>query len=376
MEARWQIRPPRRSSILIFDGMNHQLLAPMLEQWKPEVLYLRGEVLNLYCLLCSLFRAGRLKDAYIDSYVEAVCPRLIVTFIDNDTRFHHLSVRHPAIKTMFIQNGWRSYYGDVFEALEHLNSEEQKSAHVDYMLVSGRYIGEEYARFIKGQIIPFGSFKSNRIQRSGTRHPELLAFISQYYEGGIVLDGKPMSHDEFFKKTDTLVLGGLLTYARVNARRLVVIPRYRHTQKPERGREEAYFRELLGAEVDFLEPDTDNPSYTAVDMSGVTVAIDSTLGYESLARGNRTAMFSVRGAICSLKGYSFGWPLKVAETGFFWTNRADSADFSQILDRLYSSTDADWQKELNLCGISDLMYSDQGNSILQRILLEELGPPA
>jgi surface carbohydrate biosynthesis protein len=204
----------------------------------------------------------------------------------------------------------------------------------------------------------------------------LLAFISQYYEGGIVLDGKPMSHDEFFKKPDFLVLGALLTYARVNGKRLVIIPRYRCTQMPERGREEDYYRELLGAEVDFLEPDTDNPSYAAVDMAGVSVAIDTTLGYESLARGNRTAMFCMRGAICGLKGYSFGWPFNVAETGFFWTNRADAADFAPILDRLYAATDVDWKTELAACGISDLMYSDPGNSILQRILLDELGAPA
>jgi surface carbohydrate biosynthesis protein len=111
-------------------------------------------------------------------------------------------------------------------------------------------------------------------------------------------------------------------------------------------------------------------------MAGVSVAIDTTLGYESLARGNRTAMFCMRGAICGLKGYSFGWPFNVAETGFFWTNRADAADFAPILDRLYAATDVDWKTELAACGISDLMYSDPGNSILQRILLDELGAPA
>lgn len=373
MGARWQIRPPRPSSILVFDGMNRHLLAPMLEPWSPEVLYLRGEVLNLYCLMRSFFRGGRLRDAYIDSYVEAVRPRLIVTLFDNDTRFHALSARHPAIKTMFIQNGWRSYYADVFETLDHLSPEKRKSAHVDYMLVFGHHVGEEYARYIKGQIIPNGSYKSNLIQRSGTRQPEVLAFISQYNEGGIVLNGEPILHDEFFRKPDVLVLGALLTYARANGKRLVIIPRYRRTQMPERGREEAYYRELLGAEADFLEPDTDNPSYAAVDMAGVSVAIDTTLGYESLARGNRTAMFCMRGAICGLKGYSFGWPLNVAETGFFWTNRADAADFAPILDRLYAATDLDWRTELAACGISDLMYSDPGNSILQRILLDELG---
>jgi surface carbohydrate biosynthesis protein len=375
MGARWQILPPRRSPVLIFDGMNLYLLAPALEPWSPEVLYLRGEVLNLYCLIRSLFRGGRRMDAYIDSYVDAVHPQLIVTLFDNDRRFYALSARHPAIKTLFIQNGWRSYYADVFEALDHLKLEERKSAQVDYMLVFGRHVGEEYARHIKGLIVPCGSYKNNRIHRSGMRQPEVLAFISQYNDGGIVVNDKSIPHDEFFRKPDQLVLGVLLEYARVNGKQLVIVPRYRRVQMPERTKEVVYYQELLGTEVSFLEPDTDNPSYAAVDVAGVSVAIDTTLGYESLARGNRTAMFSVRGTLCGLKGLNFGWPFNAPDTGFFWTNRADPAGFTRILDRLYATTDEDWQAELTACRVSDLMCSDPDNSILQRILHGELGVP-
>ncbi len=375
MGASLQILPPRRSSILVFDGMNRHLLAPMLESWNPEILYLRGEVLNLYCLACSFFRRGRLRDAYIDSYVEAVSPRLIVTLFDNDTQFHVLSARHPKIKTMFIQNGWRSYYSDVFEALDHRSPKNLKSARVDYMLVFGRHVGEEYARHIKGQIILHGSYKNNSIPKFGVRQPELIAFISQYHESGIELNGKQMSHNEFFYKPDKLVLEALSQYARANNKRLLIIPRYRKVQKPEREREECYYRQLLGAEVGLLEPTSENSSYVAVDIAGVSVAIDSTLGYESLARGNRTAMFTIRGVFSGLKGYTFGWPANLAETGFFWTNRAQVTEFYGILDRLYAATDKQWQAELAACGIDELTFSDPGNLILQNILYEELGSP-
>jgi surface carbohydrate biosynthesis protein len=372
--AQLKVLPPRPSSVLIYDGMNRHLLAPILELWSPEVLFLRGEELNLYCLVRGFFRGGSLRDAYIDCYVQAVHPKLIITFIDNDTRFYQLSVRHPSIKTMFIQNGWRSYYSDVFETLDLLNSQDRNSALVDYMLVFGRYIGEEYSRYIKGLIIPFGSYKNNAITQRGKRQPDILAFISQYHEGGVTLDNKKISHDDFFKKPDLLILEFLQTYARENHKRLVVIPRNRRNQMPQRGREESYYCELLGSAIEFLDPDSETPSYDAVDLAGVSVAIDTTLGYESLARRNRTAIFSVRGTICGLKGYDFAWPNKSDETGFFWTNRTDSSIFAKILDRLYAATDADWQTQLAACKVNDLIVCNSNNAILERILVEELGP--
>jgi surface carbohydrate biosynthesis protein len=366
--ARWQIRLPRQSQILIFDGTNSDLLLPLLRPWNPEVLYLRGEVLNLYCLARSVCRWGMLRDAYIDSYVEAVRPELVITLFDNDMRFYALSTRHPTIKTLFIQNGWRSYYADIFERLDQISIEQRKLFHVDYMLVFNRRIGDEYARYISGKIVTVGSIKNNVIRRSNMCRPEVLAFISQYNEGGIVLDGRSISHNDFFKKPDAIVLGALLTYARANEKHLVIIPRYQHNQRPERKREEAYYREMIDGTVEFLETNAENPSYAGVDMVGVSVAIDTTLGYESLARGNRTAIFSVRGKICGLKGYSFGWPLNVPETGFFWTNRADVIIFTQILDRLYSVTNEAWKAELSAFGVDNLMCTDPGNSILKHLL--------
>jgi surface carbohydrate biosynthesis protein len=75
-----------------------------------------------------------------------------------------------------------------------------------------------------------------------------------------------------------------------------------------------------------------------------------------------------------LKGYDFAWPNKSDETGFFWTNRTDSSIFAKILDRLYAATDADWQTQLAACKVNDLIVCNSNNAILERILVEELGP--
>ena len=69
------------------------------------------------------------------------------------------------IKTLFIQNGLRSYSIDVFRELDTLNSDTKSTFFVDYMLTFGSTIGELYSRYIKGNIVPIGSIKNNLINK-------------------------------------------------------------------------------------------------------------------------------------------------------------------------------------------------------------------
>ena len=98
---------PGKSEVLIFDSCNQDILMQFLNPWKPEVLHVRGEEINMKVLLKSLFRSGNRVDAYIDCFIEKTCPRLVVTFIDNHSRFHSIAARNPNIATLFIQNGMR-----------------------------------------------------------------------------------------------------------------------------------------------------------------------------------------------------------------------------------------------------------------------------
>ena len=64
--------------------------------------------------------------------------------------------------------------------------------------------------------------------------------------------------------------------------------------------EEEFFVEKIGCNDFYFSPRKGLSSYETIDNSRVVVSIDSTLGLESLARGNRTAIFPYR-------GYFLGW---------------------------------------------------------------------
>jgi surface carbohydrate biosynthesis protein len=312
-------------------------------------------------------------EAYIDAYIDAVQPSLVVSLFDNDLRFLELRSRHPGIRTLFIQNGWRSYHADVFESLSSLSLNRRQSLLVDYMLVFGRGVGREYLRYISGQAITIGSLKNNHCRR--TAHPSMdtLAFISQFNEGGVNIHGKSVPHDVFFRRVDELVLSCLAEYARDRGKHLLVIPRFRDQTSGERVREDAYYRTMLGSECRFLEPEGNFPSYEAVDRAGVSVGIDTTLAYESIARGNRTVIFSIRSEMMKIKGLTFGWPADYPATGFFWTNLPRRDLFFEILDRAFGASRDQWEAAVSAAGFDSLMTYDAGNETLKSILARDSG---
>jgi surface carbohydrate biosynthesis protein len=138
-------------------------------------------------------------------------------------------------------------------------------------------------------------------------------------------------------------------------------------------REETYFRELLGCDPEFLESEEPHSSYSAVDSAEVVVTIDSTLGYESIARGNKTAIFSYRSKICKSWKGDFGWPRELQGEGPFWTMTPDPDSFVRILEYLFEIDDIQWRKVTEAVNFSSYMVYNPDNTILKSTLEKVLG---
>ena len=359
-------RRPNQSKVLIFDSCNQDILMEFLDPWNPEVLHLRGEQINMRVLFASLFIGGSKTDAYIDCFIEKVQPHLVVTFIDNHSGFHSLSERHQSVKTLFIQNGKRSE--DIFKKLASRKS-KGNSLKVDYMMTFGSCEGDEYAKYIQGCVMPMGSVLNNSTTEVYKQEPETIAFVSQWHQHGYNLDDTFYSNEEL-EQTERPIIQFLVRYSEAKNKRLLIIPRNLRNSEL-RMMEEAYFRDLIDGEPEFIEP----PGYRAVDTADVVVSVQSTLGYESIARGNKTAIFSARGPFFGAKGMNFGWPGGFQDEGLFWTNKLDPNSFVRILDYLFEVDDLQWQKDLESINFSALMIYDPGNATLRSTFEKILGPP-
>jgi surface carbohydrate biosynthesis protein len=372
IHARKIWRRPGKRDVLIFDALGEEFLLEYLAPWQPEVLHVRGEQLNMPALFTSLFRPGRTFDAYVDCYLEQVRPRLVITFFDNNPRFYSIAARHRELKTMFIQNGTRGV--ELFAELDRMESMKSASR-VDYMMTLGSRIGVEYAKHVQGSVVPIGSLINNLVRRGGTKKPGAIAFISQYRDfPGMFLEGRYRTRQEILDQPDLVVLAFLVDYAQRKGGEFFIVPCTGHSKDPElMKKERAYFNDLLQQTCVFPEWRWRGSSYEAVDSAEVVVGIDSTLVYESAARGNKTAIFSIRSQMLGVPGRTYGWPEIYPDDGPYWTNRPDPVAFERILDHLFAINDGQWQSELSEHDYSAVVAYDPGNTILRKTFQSELG---
>ena len=101
------------------------------------------------------------------------------------------------------------------------------------------------------------------------------------------------------------------------------------------------------------------------------VHIDSTLGYEAIARNKKTATFSCRSVAIFGKGktisWPFGWPGDLPNNGPFWTNDLDIEQFQRIMDYISTVSYKNWEQSQSQYS-NDLMEFDSGNTCLVSLL--------
>ncbi len=357
---------PSPVDVLIYDSAGSEYFVGYLRTWRVGVLHVRGETLNIFALAASLIRRGKRHGAYIDLLIEKFQPRLILTFIDNASAFWSIKERHPGVTTMFVQNGFRGYYMDAFEILNGYPT-ETRTFTVDYMMTFGPRIGSEYSKYINGLVVPMGSLKNNQQTIRREVIPGTIAFISQFRAtDGLTLGGRRFSHKEYFGDVDQAVLEFLKSYAERHGKALFVIPC--SGQEIER----LYFERMMSSKCNFTDEIWQCNSYEALDAAEVVVSIESTLGYESLARGNRTAFFSIRSEVTGLQGMTYGWPDVVPEEGPFWSNSFSLDAFERILNHLFSVTDEEFRREIALKKVSEHIVYDSENTTLRTCIAHVL----
>lgn len=366
---------PKIAEILIYDTSGADVFLPYFKNFSVEILPTRKETINIYCLFKSFtykaFWIGDILIAYTDAFIHAVNPKLIITYIDNNPNFYTLKSRFPKVKTVFIQNGSRSEICDIFGSIKH-----DPKYNVDYMLVHNHLIGAKYSSYIFGETKVVGSFKSNEIPIKVHTPKKSLLFISQWHDIQDIMDlpicktsqGLNYLHREFYE-AENFVVPFLYDYCCEKNLNFKICGR----QITSGNQEREYYDRILGTNKwEYIPKSLKSKTYEIVDSAEVVVFIDSTLGYEALGRGKKSACFSVRGNPLHLTDNKFGYPAPFLDNGPFWTNFRDKKQFKRILDYLFSLSNYEWTETLQIY-VNDLMEFDQGNTRFVK-LLEQLLP--
>ena len=357
--------PPKNKKILVFDGNNNPFEHYILKN-DMEVLFTRGEKINLFILLKCLLKNKLDVNNYLKEYIKYVNPKLILTFIDNSRIFYSIH-KIANCKTAFVQNGIRSEWSDIFSEKSVVQKKNLNKFRVDYMFVFNNTIGKLYNSFISGKYITIGSFNNNIRKKNKAKKKKEILLISTYrdYNLNRIIDkNKNVTWGEF-TKNDHFFIKWLNEFAEKDGIKINILGRY-SIKKTKM--EFEYFKKFFKKKnFNYISNYAGRDTYKIVDGYEYIFTIDSTLGIESFARGIRTGFFANRPNRHPIVTRKFGWMEKLRNNGPFWTHLNNKKQLKRIYNTVVNIDYSKWKK-VSKKYEKKIMPFDEKNKIFNKII--------
>ncbi len=359
-------KPPKKK-ILIYDEVGSELILRNLNKDIAHIFYSRlnkgiKTSLNIYIILKLIFKFNLSKINYLKLYLKYVNPKLIITLIDNNETFYHLK-KYTKCKTMFIQGAMRHSLNDIFSENK---KPKEKNLSVDYMLVFNDVTGKKYKSFLKGDVVQIGSFRSNTNLKRSIKKKIDLIYISTFrdFEDSDIFSPINNTLWKDYRKNEVKLFKIIYDYLKKEKIKLTILGSKRqHSEK-----EHNYFKNYFDPKyLKFIPQEKKRPTYSMIDNSKLVITCDSTLGYEALSRGNKTAFFSIRGENYPLNARKFGSFVKMKKKGPYWTNSATKKEFYRVINYLKNVKQKEFSKKISFFR-SNLCHYDSGNRKFKSII--------
>lgn len=336
--SRFVFRLPSKKKILIYDNNNVKFFKNFLPSKDITILFTRGEQFNISVIIKNFFKFKFSKRDYYNSYIQHVEPKIMITFSDNDLTF--LQLQKFSAKKVIVQNAWKTEYDDhLFRNIK--KTKKKFKFNLDYVFVFNKYFGEKYKILTNCKYINIGSFKSNLIKIKKNKLYDIL-FISSWKN---VEPNRKVTQDltwEKFNYVQDSLIKYLGNFSKNNKKSFFIYGKSTLPRLIEK--EYEYYNKLLkNCNWKFIVGNRDK-SYNIIDNSKLNITLNSTLGYESFTRGTKTIFFSLRPKKKFLLSLKFGWPAKINNRGYFWTDSLDETYCDKMLFRVIGLNSTKWKK--------------------------------
>ncbi len=361
IRLRISFRILKEKKFLIFDAEESSHLFNYLKKNETEILNTRKEIINFWILLKCFFNFKLSYKYYLIFYIKTIKPKIIITLIDNNLFFYEIKKFYQC-KTLSIQRGLRTEYNDIFSSYQ----EEKKDLSCDAIFVWNEKLGKKYENLIKTKIEVIGSFVNNIEKKiEGEIIKRDILYISTFRpnkdEKKIF---KNLTWYDFIKNEPSL-LKYLNNYCKKFNRKLSVIGRY-----DESNGEKDFFSKNFDNDLSFeyVKNYNQRDTYNICSNANLIITIDSTLGYEMLARGKKVAFFGLRPNLYPLNTRNFLYP-EISKKGKFWINteRLSENEFLEIINYLNTVKENDWHEEHNYIKKNYISIDEGNNKFLNYI---------
>jgi surface carbohydrate biosynthesis protein len=360
---------PKKNEILIIDKLTGKRLLLILNKKKVSFLITRLSEINVQIFLIAIINklsnfSLKLSEHYIISYINSVDPKIIITSNDVIYFFWKLKNYFPDKKVIIFQNNYRNGwdFGNIF-----LKSKTKKTGLCDLFVTYCNSIVPLYSKRIKSKYLSIGSIENNFFRKKFNNKRKTIVYISQFKNWPDDWSAKGENRRKIllkdsYIKSDKIVLNFLHKFCEKNNKELKIF--LRNEEGDLVSKEIKYYEEILNYKIKFINKKNRFQGYKKISNYDFFVTIDSTLGYECLARGKKVAFFNNRYSVSKFKNgnqHYYGWPKNFGKSGLFWTDSIKTEKMQKVLNFLLKSTSPEWSKAKKkyVDGVIDYDYKNK-----------------
>lgn len=380
---------PHRHRLVYIGHTGRSLLHTYIAETDTDVYVSPRVSVNVWVALQALMYGWPSLRNYYRAYLHYVRPKFVVTFEDNALEFFLTREYHPSCTSLAIQNGRRDSFSKLpqrslwSEIVRFTSPECAPSA----IAVHGQPAALYYRTALPlapTKIIATGNIRNNAIPQSAGKcvstRPRLL-FISSFPNLGS--DGTLNHvHDRVFGywQGEAITFGNLFRVEEIVAHQCAKLAQTWQMEFVVLGKRPAwqqgeyrYFENALsGLPWRYSPSEDDATSYSATAPEDVVVSVDSTLGYELLARGHRVAFICARMSAAGfphIRDGQFAYPFVTEPKGLYWTDDCGRSEVERVVSFVSELSTQEWTQLTN--GMrKQVMPYDPGNQDLCNLLTD------
>jgi len=355
---------PSERKFLVFDKRNLFVLKHYIDEKKINVISTRGEDINIYVLIYTIIKYGfkNFRINYINSFINITNTKCCITLNHAYFLFYRIKELNNNVITIAFQNGHILIKDHEYKFLKILNSENKKNKkkpRCDYILTQNNFFSKSFFnKYFLAKSIEIGSYRNNFYKKNFLKRKKIISFISQYR---LHFDTKNSLEKGGIYETEKKLLPMIYNFCKKNEYQFYILG-----SEWDENREKNFYQNIMGNEDWIFKKRTvENKSYYWTDQSELVIFVDSNLGFESLARGNKTISFNLRKNWN--KAYK-NWGIDfIKSKGKFWSTNFNNIEFKKLMKSNLKVNQRKWIKN-NKKIINKLISYDPENKIFKKII--------
>jgi len=375
---------PRRVRLVYFGRIGLGILRNYVTETDVAIYENPREQLNVWVALRMLLSRDLSEFSYYRAFLRWRKPKFVITMEDNNLTFFATNVLLPSCTSIAIQNGLRKSLSHSASTnfMKELRQVDSLGYDADVIATLGG-LGTDFFRSAmpnsRAKVIEVGNLMNNalRLDDNIPAGQPRLVFVSKFPNRGskgiddawnssvFIYSGEVAFTAEQYFRVDSVVARECATIAQELSMEFCVLGK---RPKWQVGEYDYYAHHLDGLPWTYLPSSNQASSYEQLRPNDVIVNVDSTIGYELLARGLRIAFITARMAVAGhdeITEYRFGNPLVQEPSGPYWTSVATTKEIRRVVDYVATATAEQWHADSSAARELLLQY-DQDNSLLCR----------